>query len=885
MHGIRTLLIRLRTLVRRGTKEREMAEELRFHLDMEADLHRRGGLPPEDARLEALRRFGGVARTADECRDSWGVRQLDQLRQDVRFALRGLRRNPGFSAVVILTLALGIGANTAIFSVVDTVLFRALPYQQGDRLVRLKQVDPQSGIDNDMLFSVKEIADYRTQRQLFDAVAEYHSMWFNLLGDGDPLRVQTGVVSANFFDVMGIRPVLGRSFAPDDDRPGAPPVLLLSYSFWQDHFAGATDVLGRTVRMNDRSHVIVGVLPPIPGYPDDNDVYMPTSACPFRSSQAMITNRQAHMMDVFARVKAGVPLQRVDNDLATFARHLAQEYPDAYKQLPGFTANATPLRDELTHGARLTFLILLGAAGFILLLVCANVANLMLARMMRREHELAIRNALGAGRGRIARQLLTESAVLAVAGGVAGVLLALAARSLLVAFASRFTPLAPDIAIDGQVLTFALIVSLVTGILFGIGPAWPAHRQPVSALKDGGRTMGGDRRMRTRNLLVAVQVAVSFVLLIGAGLMVRSLIALEQVRPGFNPEHVLTFEIDLDWVKYRTAASRAQFFDRTIEGLRALPGAEHVAVSSSVPLDQTQQYQAGFQIAGRPPAAGQALPQADYFLSGAGYFRTIGTPIVAGRDFTADDRPDTPAVAIVNASMARHYWPDTGAVGQRISFDSGQHWITVVGVVGDVRQYGLAQQAADTIYRPFFQLPGLVTRLFVRTPSDPLALIRQARAVVKQVDPDQPVSHVQTLEQVRSASLAPPRLLTALISLFALLALVVTAAGIAGVVAFSVSQRTTEIGIRMALGAEPRGVIGMVVRQGLAPVLAGLAIGIVGAMVFSRLMNSIIFGVTPTDPLTFFAVAGVLMLSAGLACLQPARRAASVDPIQALRSE
>jgi predicted permease len=859
-----------------------MDTEMQHHLELEGEKLVAGGMTPAAARRAARSRFGSVAAVKDDCRDSWGMRAIDTLRQDVRYAARSLVKYPGYTAIVLLTLALGIGANTAIFSVVHAVLLRPLPYTHGDRLVEVRQQAPRIGVESAGV-SVKELADYREQTASLDAVAEYHQMSFNLLGRGEASRVQTGVVSPEFFDVLGVKPLLGRFFRADDDVKDAPAVLVLSYDYWQHALGGDPQIVGRTFEMNDRVHTVVGVLPAIPQFPGDNDVYMPPSACPFRSNPQTIANRRGRMLTAIGRMRPGATVDRVQNDLSVVGSRLTSTYPESYDAArTGFRTVAVSVQDELTKGARPTLLILLATTGFVLLLVAANVANLALARVMGRERELAVRTALGAGRGRIARQLLTETTMLAVGGGVLGLLCGYLVRDLLVAFTAPFTPRAAEITIDGTVLAFTFGVSIFTGLLFGLLPAFTRR---TAAVKDAGHRTVGATRMGARNALIVAQVAISFVLLVGAGLLVRSFIKLQQVDGGFRTDRVITMVVSLDFVKYNTPDLRRAFFRSTLEKIEAEPGVQAAALGFTVPLDESTPIRARFLVEGEAAGDRTTQPQADLKFASPAYFQTIGMTLLNGRFFTTADTADAPPVAIINLSMARHYFPDVDAVGRHVSLDAGKTWVTIVGLVNDVRQHGLATTPTDELYQPFARTGPLNATLLARTAGDPATFSRRIPALVHEVDPRQPVSQIQTLEAIRNHSLAPPRLTAMLVTLFAGVALVITAAGIAGVVSFLVNQRTAEIGVRMALGAPRASVVRMIVGQGLGPVAAGLALGIAGALMLTRVVARLLFAVEPTDPPTYVAVAVALAIVAALACLAPARRAAAIDPMRALRAD
>jgi predicted permease len=893
MTGLGRLFTRIRArlgaLLHGTQKERELDAELRFHLEMETQKNLREGLPPEEARRLAAVRFGGVEATKESCRDARGVRLLEDLGQDLAYGLRSLRRNPGFAAVVVLTLGLGIGANTAMFSVVNAVLLRPLPYEGGDSIMVLRQSARGSGVE-DLGLSPLEVQDFRAQALSLDGVVEYHSMNFTLFGGNEPQRVQTGVVSWNFFDVLGVKPILGRGFEPADETHGADAVLLLTHEFWRAHLGGDPAAVGRRFEMNDRVHTVVGVLPPLPQYPDANDVFMPTVACPFRSGASVTENRRARMVAAFARVKAGVPLVRAEADVATVAQRLHTTYPEAFARETGYRADLLPLREEIVRSARPTFLVLLGTVAFVLLIACADVANLMVARMAGREKELAVRAALGAGRGRLLRQLLTESTLLALGGGVLGLGVAAAGSGLLSAFAARFSPRANEMSLDGSVLAFTLVVSVATGLVAGSLPGLPPWQKLAQALGEGGRSGGGASRTRLRSALVISQLALSFVLLIGAALTLRSFAKLREVDAGFRAENILTGEVHLNWSRYTTPERSfdrgrvVTFHEGLHERLRALPGVVTVGAAWTFPLNARFNNDGTFQIEGRPTAEGQALPQAEARGASAGYFEALGVPLLRGRAFDERDRDQSPRVVLVSQGLARRHFAASDPVGQRVSTNGGRDWATIVGVVGDVRNASLDQEPKDTIYLPFFQFPGFSCQYFVRSLSDPRTLSRQFQEAVHGLDAQTALHDVRTLEQVRDAALSSPRLTTVLLGAFAALALAITATGLSGLIAYSVSQRTHEIGIRMALGAEPRRVVAMLLGQGLRSVAFGLTLGAAGALALARLVSGLLYGVAPTDVLCFVASAVLLVVVAAIACFVPARRATAIDPQLALRS-
>ncbi len=812
---------------------------------------------------------------------------METILRDIRYGTRALWHHPGYSLLVVATLALGIGANTAIFSVVNGVLLQPLPYQDGHELVLARQQAPGAGAD-DIPFSVKEIIDYRDQLESVDGFVEYHGMSFTLLNRGEPDRVLTGVVSANFFDVLGVQPVLGRAFVDTDDDLGSEAVLVLSYPYWQQRFGGDPDILGAVFEMNDRPHTVVGVLPPIPQYPRENDVYMPTSACPFRArgEARMHEDRTAFRgMVAFGRLRDGIGTQQFGSDLATVAGRLERDFPEVYEPGSGYTAVTTPLAEELTGNARPMLLILLSTTGLVLLIACANVANLTLARMAGRQRELALRSALGAGRGRILIQLLTETTLLGLGGGALGLLLAWAGLDLLVSFAALLTPRTSQIALDGWVLVFTFVVSVVTGLACGLVPALSVGRGTSTALKEGsGQSTDTAGQQRFRQVLTVSQVAVSSMLLIGAGLLLASFYKLQQVDPGFDPENVLTAEVFPNWSKYRTPDSQRQLFTGVLDRIERRPGVVSAAAASDVPLDGQPAQQQAFDIEGRQQEDPNLRPRLDVRVASPRYFETIGVSTLAGRAFTNGDDDAGLGVAIISRSLAERHWPAADPLGHRVTFNGGDDWLTIVGVVGDVRHEGLESAPPDVLYRPFLQVPG-ATRILVRARMDPLSLASEVREAVHAVDPEQPVERFSTLAATIDDTLATRRLTMILLVLFAGLALVITVTGIAGVIATSVSQRTREFGVRLALGASPSSLVTMVVRQGLAMVVLGLVLGLAGAAALSRVLSSLLYETAPTDPSTFLGVSLVLLCAALVACLIPARRTMRVDPMTALRCD
>ncbi|HZF08604.1 MAG TPA: ABC transporter permease [Thermoanaerobaculia bacterium] len=807
--------------------------------------------------------------------------------QDLKQAFRQIAAHPGFTLVTVLTLALGIGANTAIFSVARGVLLRPLPYSHGGALVHIvPSAASSAGAGEDLGFPVPEVLDYRAQSKTLEGVLEYHSMAFNLLGEGEPDRVQTGVVSSNFFHDLGVRPLVGRDFRPEDEAVGADPVLILTYDYWRDHFGGDRGIIGQRLRMNDKPILVIGVLPSLPAYPGKDRVFMPTAACPYRSKESNKASRTFRLVSLWGRLKPGASLEKAQADTETIASRLQKEYPAA--AIAGMTVSLKPVREELVGRFRPTLLILFGTVGLVLLLACANAANLTFARLLSREKEVVVRAALGASRGRLIRQLLTESVITALLGGALGCLLAFLGLRVLVAFAARFTPRAGDIHIDALVLLFSLALSLVVGLASGWLPAAQALRHNMAAaLKEGaGRATGSAGKRRFRDLMVTVQVGMSFLLLIGAALMVRSLVHLIQVDPGLRPEKVLTATLDLPFSKYPAPPQVAAFYQRLLTDLSALPGVVSAAVSSDVPMGDSDLLTPSFQVEGQPTPHGQPAPRCELHVASEDYFKTLGIPLLDGRAFTRQDDAHTPPVVVVNKGLAEQWWPHQSALGRRVAIDTprGPEWRTVVGVATDVRNQNLTTPPRATLYVPFLQRPGGGTQLFVRTRTDPAAFLADLRGAVAAIDRDQPVADVKTLEEVRSTALAPTRLTAILLSLFAALALAITGIGIGAAVSFSVAERLQEMAIRMALGADGGSVLSLLFKRAMGPVLAGLVLGFLAEFLVTRLLAALLYDVKPSDPLALVGALLVLLAIGALTCFLPARKATQVDPARVLRA-
>ena len=666
-------------------------------------------------------------------------------------------------------------------------------------------------------------------------------------------------------------------------------MLVLGHSYWQTKFGGDPNIIGQVFEMNDRPHRVVGVLPQVPHYPNEVDVYMPTEACPFRATaeQSIESNRRAFSaLQVFGLLKPGVSQEAAATEISTVAQRWTQDFPQVYRPALGFQSRTANVLEQLTSGAREMLFILLGTTGLVLLLACANVANLTLARMLRRDRELAMRTALGAGRGRLVRQLLTESAVLSFFGGIVGLAFAWATIDMLTTFVGRFTARTGEIQLDPGVLAFTLLVAVVTGLVFGTFPALASRVNLVTALKTGGKgtSDAGSGRKLQRALIVA-QVAVSVVLLVGSGLLLLSFFRLQRVDGGYRGESVMSAEVFGNFTKYPNPASLRRLYVSILERLESAPGVTGAAVTNAVPMDVLQPGQTRFAVRGRTYSSPDERPTTDVRIASPGYFATLNIPVARGRLFTELDHEDAAPVVVINETLARREWEGRDPIGEEISANNGQTWATVVGVVGDVRTFGLNREAVPQVYTPLRQSGGLGGRVLVRMNGNPAQAASLIREAVKSVDPNLPIENVRTLDEIRERYLATPRLTATLLTVFAALALLVTITGITGVIAQSVSQRTQEFGLRMALGASQNSVLGMVVGQGLALVGAGLVIGLAASFALARVLQSYLYETTPTDPLTLVGVAVAFVICGTLACLGPAWRATNVDPMLALRGD
>jgi putative ABC transport system permease protein len=809
------------------------------------------------------------------------------LLQDIRYAFRILWKSRGLTAIALVTLALGIGVNSAIFSVVNAVVLRPLPYPESEQLMVVWGNLHKAGLE-EIEISALEFRDFQQQCQAFEQIAAYATQGFNLTGVDQPERLRGASVSANLFSTLRVQPQLGRNFSADEDQPGNDTRVILAHSLWQRRFGGDPGVINKTIQLDGRTLTVVGVMSADFHFPDrDAEVWTPLAFTPDLLQE---DNRGSHFLNVIARLKPGNTQAQGQADLDTVTARLSREHTSTYRG--GFSASIRSLHEELVGNLRRAMLVLLGAVGLVLLIACANVAHLRLASATSRYREFAIRAALGASRRRVVRQFLTESVLLSFLGGAAGLAVAVWVVRVLVVLMPKDTPRLEEIKLDYRVVLFTLGTSVLTGIVFGLAPSLQAARTNLNdVLKEAGRG-GGDvsRRLRLRNLLVVSEFALSLVLLIGAGLMVKSLFRLQEVKPGFDSANLLTMRIALPSTKYETFNQSHAFFQQLFDRLEARPEIKSVGATNLLPFGGGGGDRS-FSIEDQPTPEGQSRPDEQVRIVTPGYFRAMSIPMLSGRDFTRHDLPDTPQVAIVNNAFARKFWPNGNALGKRVAFSrNNPKWYEIVGVVGNVKHRGLDIQDSPELYIPAFQPlfdDGSVPALYVavRTATDPLQLAPAMRGEVSAIDSDQPVYSLMTMDQRISDSIAPRRFNMFILGLFAGLALILAAIGIYGIMAFSVVQRTREIGVRMALGASTQDVLKLVMRNGFKLALIGIVVGLLAAFAATRVLASLLYDVSATDPVIFLIDAVLLAIAALLACYIPARRATKVDPLVALRYE
>ncbi|HEX4068383.1 MAG TPA: ABC transporter permease [Acidobacteriaceae bacterium] len=883
------LRFRLRALFRRDAMERDLNEEIRFHFEHEVEKYKKTGMSDEEAKRRARMAFGGHEQVKEDCREARGTSLVESTQQDLRYAARQLWANPTFAIVIILTLALSIGANSAIFSVVDGVLLKPLPYPQANRIVRIF-------LTNAMYprfpLNPFDFRDYRARSKSFESLAAFTRRDLQLSGgSAAPAQLNGFEITAGYFRVLGLRPELGREFNENAELPGNGRLVILSDRLWRTRFGAAPDIVGRRITLNMQPYTVVGVMPPDmehPGneyhslpYGKDVDVWSPFT---FAGDPS---RRGSHYIEGIGRLKDGVTPGEAEAELNSIMTELGREHDER-----GWNVLVVPLYREIVGSSQKILLVLLGAVGMVLLIACANAANLMLARAAMRRRELAVRLALGAQRARLIRQLLTESLLISLLGGALGLAMAVGGVKALVSLLPVDFPRAHEIHINAPVFVFTFLVSATVGILFGLIPAIQASRtDPKQGLHEGGRTStGSGRQSRLRNVLVISEVSLACVLLIGAGLMLRSFLNLLHLNPGFQEKHVLTASLSLPEVEYKTPAEVARFYDELATKLSSLPGVESAGAGTDLPWTGYDENLGGFTIEGKQPPPHEFF-HGRYHVATPDYFRALGIPLLEGRFFTDADKSGAPNVVIINQEMAEKYWPHEDAVGKRIDFfadhPTEKDWYRVIGVVGDVKDKPNSPAAEPAFWwsnlQQLWPIPEM--SVVVRADSDPRSLVDAVREQVKRMNPSLAVADVRLMDQIVDGSVATPRFAFVLVGLFAGLAIVLAAIGTYGVIAYSVSQRTPEFGLRMALGAQRLDVLRLVLMQAAGLILTGTASGVVLALIFARVLKSLIYEVSPADPLTFTSVGLMVIAVAILACYLPARRATKADPMIALRAE
>jgi predicted permease len=857
--------------------DEEFSRELDAHLELltEQNIHR--GMTPAEARRSARVRLGGITQLRETHHELGGLPVAETFFQDVRYALRILWKSPGFTLVCVLTLGFGIGANTAIFSVVNGVLLRPLPYPNNGRLVRIEESHPGEFAAN---FTYASYLDLEHEAKSLESISAFRPWSFNLTGEGEPEQISGALVSGSFFSALGSKPFLGRTIRAEDDQPGGDNyVVVLSYAVWQSRFGADPGILGRKLRVSAENYRVIGVMPKGFDYPDKSRVW-----CPLVPGGQLHDNRRSHLLTVIADVRSGKPLGSAQGEMTAIAEQIEKQNPGVD---PDMLITVVSLKKNLVAPVQPALLILIFAVVLLLLIACANLANLLLARFAARQKEFAVRVAIGAGRARLARQLLTESLVVASLGAALGLGIALQSLRFIATLNTENMPRFGEISIDLRVLGFTLLVSLFTGLFFGLAPALVGTKIDLNtSLKEGASISRGATPHGSSQGLLILQFALAVVLLVGAGLVSSSFVRLLRVNPGFNQSGVLAIGLFLSPIEYPERDPRGPvLLHQMLESIRSVRGLRSVGLVNALPI--TGGPDTDFVIEGRPAPPANNEPSADIRTVDSGYFRTMGIPLLAGREFTEADNAGAERVMAINQTMARKYWPNENPVGQRVTMKDWGPPLTgeIVGVVGDVKTNGLDAAVGPMIYWPYFQFPQLFNTIVVRSEGDPLRLVPALKGAIWAIDKNQPISKTETLDQILAESLARRRLYMVLLGVFSCAALVLAALGIYGMVSYSVSQRTHEMGIRLAIGAERRDVLWLVLGEGARVALLGIAVGIVSGLALTRLMSNLLFGVSATDPLTFAGVAMLLALAALAGSYIPARRALRVDPMVALRHE
>jgi len=873
----------------------DLRAEMQEHLDMETAENIRRGMPPEAARRQALLASGGLTQAAEAVHEQRGLPWLESIGSDLRYALRALRHSPAFTTVVVLTLALGIGANAAIFSVVRAVVLKPLPHSDGDRLVYLRQSMEGPGGEN-VLFSVPEVRDFRDGARSLGGIAEYSPFSFTLRGENDAVRVRAGLVTGNFFEVMGLSPILGRVTRPSDDGPGVAPVMVLTHDYWQRRFSGDTAIVGKQVRVDGGSVMVIGVMEPAPYFPDRVDVFLNMVNSSHHLSAMMVQGRTHRMTEMVARLVPGATVEQARSEVAAVRSRVTEEFRESYDPGSHYRVSLMPFRQALGARAQLTLWLLMGAAAFVMIIAAANVANLTLMRGVRREPELVARAALGAGAARLRRLLLAENLLLTLMGGVLGVAIAVGGVGLLTSLVGRYSARASEIRLDGIALAFTFLISVTLALVLSFMASLPKEGAFAAMISAGGRRIAGSlRRQRLQRGLVVAQVAVSVVLLAGAGLLTRTTMRLSQVETGLRAEEILTMDVPLlelstIFVPGADAGAKDRY-ERMLREIRAVPGVLDVGLGGLAPLRRSS-VALEVKAEGKALAVGEAVPRAEMRTANPEYFGAAGIPIVKGRSFASTDQATSGLVVIINQTLADRYFPNEDPVGKRIAWTGEllkftplrDDWRTIVGVAGNTQDGGLDAEPRPVMFLPFTQMLAIGGGFVVRAERNAAALAPAVTRIIRGIAPNALIENVMTVAQIKDESVAPRRVNAALVSSFSILAVIIAAVGIAGVLAFSVSARTTEIGIRMSLGADRGRVERMILKEGGVLLVGGLAIGVIGAVFAARVIRGLLFGIEPHDPLTLAMVAITMAAIGIVACWIPALRAARIDPAITMRS-